>query len=616
MPRPIRERLEKELYPKLIYSPFLRLVLFNFWFRLVFVCFVLLLLFLALFLPRIWRVTPPGFLPVVKISGLDMTQAWSLKRSALKAQAAGEFERANYAWGAAVANNPGNPELFRGALRNVLQLPRPETKFIGPAVGQTTWLLKLTGTNQSDAELVSEVYDKFQFHDLTLRLLGPREDRLGPRAESLYLKALFYAGQIGVFAKRWERLSGQHTSAPELQLYQAAFLIGWGGPEQAAAARQQLDAAVEDPQQRITANRLYLVVSAARQDLDRYRASLQRLEQGQADTLLNHVIYWRLLASAGRKVEAKQLAQSFPRPPASGAEAVHLADVYLTLDLREEARRLLQRSTVAFGTSAELWARHANLLLEDKRWEDLRALALQIRQHDAVRDALAGYSYFLEGRAELGLERETVAEVAFQKAARLPFEHRTLGLAAATSMLKLGYPQPARDILLPLEKELEGSLDFWQTLFTAAHELKEPELMFTAATRAYELQPNSVVSANNYAAALLVSRTRPEEAVKLTLQILDWFPNSTGAQINHGLALLLNRRMNEAAALFKAINTNRLSALETTSLHLGSFEVFLNQQMFDKAREASERIDMKYLFPNQLKWLEQARQQLPAPAAK
>src|SRR5882762_4186695 len=121
MPRPIRERLETELYPKLIYSPFLRLVLFNFWFRLVFVCFVLLLLFLALFLPRIWRVTPPGFLPVVKISGLDMTQAWSLKRSALKAQAAGEFERANYAWGAAVANNPGNPELFRGALRNVLQ---------------------------------------------------------------------------------------------------------------------------------------------------------------------------------------------------------------------------------------------------------------------------------------------------------------------------------------------------------------------------------------------------------------------------------------------------------------------------------------------------------------
>jgi hypothetical protein len=616
MPRPIRDRLKKELYPKLIYSPFLRLVLFNFWFRLAFASFVLLLLFLALFLPRIWRVTPPGFLPVVKVSGLDMTQAWSLKRSALKAQAAGDFERANFAWGAAVANNPGDPELFRGALRNVLQLSRTEARIVGPAVGQTTWLLKLTGTNQADVELVSEVYEKFQLHELVLRLLAPREARLSPREESAYLRALFHGVQIGVFAKRWDRLSEQQKKDPELQLYHSAFLTGWGRSEQAAGARQRLDAAVEDPHRRITANRLQLVVSAARQDLDRYQASLQRLERWQADTLLNHIIYWRLLASAGRKAEAKQQAQSFPRPPASGAEAAHLADVYVTLDLRDEARQLLQRTTGVFGASAELWTRYANLLLEDKRWEDLRVLALQIRQHDAVRDSLAGYSYFLEGRAELGLQRTTLAEVAFQKASRLPFEHRALGLTVATSMLKLGYPKPARDILMPLEKEMGDDLDYWQTRFTVAHELREQELMFAAAAKAYELQPNSVVSANNYAAALLVNRTRAEEAIKLTLQILDWFPNSTGAQINHGLALLLNRRMNEAVALLKTVNTNRLSPLETTSLHLGLFEIFLNQQMFDKAREASDRIDVKYLFPNQVKWLELARQQLPAEPVK
>jgi hypothetical protein len=42
------ERLKRELYPRLIYSPFLRLILFNFWFRLAFVGFLSLLIFLAL----------------------------------------------------------------------------------------------------------------------------------------------------------------------------------------------------------------------------------------------------------------------------------------------------------------------------------------------------------------------------------------------------------------------------------------------------------------------------------------------------------------------------------------------------------------------------------------
>src|SRR5437899_1735838 len=112
------QRLKQKLAAKLIYSPFLRLVLFNFWFRLAFFCFAGLLIFLALFLPRIWQVTPPGFLPVVTISGLDMAQAWSLKRSALRATSAGNFELAADAWNTAIANNPANPELIRGALRN------------------------------------------------------------------------------------------------------------------------------------------------------------------------------------------------------------------------------------------------------------------------------------------------------------------------------------------------------------------------------------------------------------------------------------------------------------------------------------------------------------------
>ena len=43
---------------------------------------------------------------------MDLVQAWSLKRSALKAAAA-EDDDAAYAWQAAIANDAADPDLFR-----------------------------------------------------------------------------------------------------------------------------------------------------------------------------------------------------------------------------------------------------------------------------------------------------------------------------------------------------------------------------------------------------------------------------------------------------------------------------------------------------------------------
>jgi len=607
---------KRQLANRFVYSPLLRVLIFNFWFRFAFAGFILFLIFLGLFLPRIWRTTPAGFVPIVKISGLDMARAWSLKRGALRSMAAGDFNAAAYAWQAAVANHPASPELLRGALRNVLRLDRPDSKYQRPALGQSFWLLRLTGTNAADLELVSQVCDKFQFYDRTLRLLGPREDRLTPPEEAAYLKALFHSGQMARFAVRWDRLSEKRFSlTPELQLYHAAYLAGWSAASEARDGRQRLEAALEDPPQRILSNRLRLLVCAHVSDAGGYQESLQRLAQWQSDTLLEHVIYWQLLAALGRKDEARELARSFPRPPASSVETVRLAETYVVLDLRDEARQFLQQRVQQSGDSAEVWMLQANLLVEDRKWEELRELALQLRQHPAVPDTLVGYSHYLQGRAELGLDRPDVAETSFKKAAQRPFEDRALGLTAASSLLKLGYPAIARDILLPLEPGLAASPEYWQTLFASAYELKLPDLMSTAAARAYQLQPGNAVAANNYAATLLMNREHAEEAVRLTLQLASRFPNSTAARINHGLALLLNRRTGEAETLFRAVSPAKLSAREAASLQLGLFEVYFNKQQYDKARETSDRIDVKHLFPNQTKWLEETLRRMPAPPA-
>src|SRR6185369_3109145 len=115
--------LKSKLIGRLDNYPLLRQLVLEFWFRTAFlVCAVLLILF-PLFTRKIWTVSPPGVQPRIRISGLDLVQAWSLKRNAVKAMANGKNDEAAYAWQAAINNNPADPELVRGALRNVQSMP-------------------------------------------------------------------------------------------------------------------------------------------------------------------------------------------------------------------------------------------------------------------------------------------------------------------------------------------------------------------------------------------------------------------------------------------------------------------------------------------------------------
>ncbi len=465
---PGKDDFKLDLANRFVYFPLVRVLIFSFWFRVIFAGFLLFLVFLALFLPRIWRTTPAGFLPVIRISGLDMAQAWSLRRSALSSMKTGQLDQAAFAWQAAVAHNPANPDLVRGALRHVLQVERPAPPHQGAAIAQASWLLRLTATNAADVELVSQVYEKFHLYDSLLGLLGPRGDWLTAAEEAAYLKALFHSGQMAPFASRWERLKGQPRVEPDLELYHDAYQAGWGPPSTAGEGRRRLEAALTNPEQAILANRLQLFVCARLNDTDLYLASLQRLEQAQSDTLLEHVVYWRLLAALGRKEEARTLLRSFPRPPSSAAEALCLTEIQGALGLRAEARQLLEQCTSQFGNAQDIWLRLATMLREDRRWEDLRELALQLRQHPGMRDSLAGYSFYLEGCAELGLDRPAAADAVFRRVAHNAFENRALALSTAKSLLKLGYAAVARDLLLPLERDFGERADYWHGLLGAA----------------------------------------------------------------------------------------------------------------------------------------------------
>jgi hypothetical protein len=399
-------------------------------------------------------------------------------------------------------------------------------------------------------------------------------------------------------------------------LFQAAYLAAWGPPDAQSQGRRLLEAAGNESSLRILANRLQLRVCAQALEADGYAQALARLAEWRADRLPDHVRHWHLLATVGRKAEARQLAQAYVHPHLLPWEAGLLAQAYDSLGLQEHARRFLRRYAPELGDSdapwaAGLWTLYADLLIQNRQWDELQSLAMQIRLNEKARIPLLAFSHFMEGKALHSLNRRTQALAAFQNAARLPFYNLQMATQAAADLMAMGYPAIAWEILRPLEKSSGNSLPFWQAFFEAAYLNKEEDALFRAAAKAYELQPASPVSQNNYAAALLIHRQRPDEACKLTLALLGRSPDSLIAKVNHSFALAMNHRTAEAETLLRTANPERLNEQGLTIYYLNWFEVHCAQGQFDRAWDDLAHVNAKYLFPKQAKWLEQTRKTLP-----
>jgi tetratricopeptide (TPR) repeat protein len=630
-----RQELRARLLARLENHPLLRILVVERSFRLAFMAFTLVLISMALLLPRVWKVTPPGFRPVVRVRGLHFAQAWSLKRTARKAMAAGQLDQADYAWRSAVSRNPADTEALRGYLRNCLERGRADSKQVRSMITYGSWLLRLTRTNRVDAELIARVCDRSRLYDTVLYLLAPISDGLSPAGEAALLRAMFHSGKIQAFAARWEKAPRQVREAPDMPLYWAAYLVGWGPPGRIEESRKALQAALQEPGREVLVSRLEMAVKAQAGDAEGYRVSLERVRRAGEDTVVDHIVYWRLLSSGGRKEEAQAYAGEFiqaissiddeqkgewerdkdlrngVREPISAGELLRLVRVSSELGLQEEAVRLLQKQAARHGYSPEVWVAYADLLIGAKRWADLRELARQIRLESGVRDALEGYSFYLQGRAELGLERTSLAADAFEQTRRLLIPDPNLAIATAYSLSQLGREEVARDLLLAVEKEAAAIPAFWQTLFYVAYRLKDSELLKRSGARLVELRPDDLIAVNNYAAALLVARERPEEAVKLTFQVYTRNPNANASVVNHSLALLLSGRTDEAAEMLRGLAPDRLTPEEATSYYLALFEVHFNRGQYQEAWEISEKIDRQRLFPVQIQWIEGCKKRVP-----
>lgn len=595
--------------------PLIRMLILNSWFRVIVVLLVLGVLAAVVAIPTVWVATPRGFRPVVKISLVDRAQGWMLRRSAQRFAARGQSRESLRAWQAALANNRADVGALRESLRYVSDPGEVDGDLAREMLMQAAWLLRLTQTNRLDAGLAALVYGRFELYEDVLGLLEPVAQDLSLAEEAAYLKALFHAGRMETFSDRWPTAADRLARDPELALYHAAYQAGWGPPGTVAEGKRRLAAAGSGDRGEL-AIRLELAVSRHGMDLGAYSNVLERLDETGAARLADHLEYWRMLRNAGRTDEARRLAEGSALAPASPRELVELAGTYAALRLPDRGRKLYERYAAQFGDAdapwaARVWVGYASLLIENRNWQELRTMAIELRTLRRAGPAMAGFSALMEGRALHSLLFFDEAAVSFRRAVQLGFPSPEMALQGGIDLLRLGFPALAWDLLKPLEPALAGNAVYWQALADAAHLLKrDAKELLRVATEGHRLRPRNSSAQLNYAAALLINRARPEEAAEVTLDYLARNTNAVGARLIHSAALAMVQRYAEADDLLKTVDVRSLGDRERTFYHLTAFEVHLGLQQFEHARADAGRIRTEHLFPNQVEWIEAMRQRV------
>lgn len=599
----------RRMVSQLNYAPFLRILLTSFWFRYVFLCFLLTGLVLALALPKIWRATPEGFLPEVRTSIVDRLQAWSLRRTAEKLAGAGKYEPAVKAWESAIGNAPGKPDLTRGFLRSASEIG---TSKIAPRVFRhADWLLRLTRTNLADVALVTKAYTACGLQAAVPSLLEPLNERLTPELEVAYLRSLFESGSLGQFAARWERVQARLPADAELALYREAFLAGWGPAKDADSAQAKLAQAAVSGEHLALANRLVLQTASRRGDLVSCEQAITKLVEMKADRLLDHLAYWNLLQRQNQPEKARLLIDSFAELPRTPQEVVGFAELCVRAGLRPRARLLLERAAREMLGSAPVATAYANLLIEDQDWGALRALAVGLQAQPGLPMAWLAFCQYLSGLAELGEGHTEESKKTFASLGKLKCDDPILGLFVARGLLDLNQIGLAGTFLQQLEARLRSKVEFWMLVARAADAEKDTAYLLQATENAYRLAPDQALLANNYAGTLLLERSKPEEALRILAAQLEKNPQDPVLQANYAEALNQNRRPAEARELLLKTDPNALPAAARTQFFLTFFEVCVTLGRFQEAWSCRPLINPQDLYPAQQKRLAAIVETLP-----
>jgi len=598
-PGPPDDEPRAESSPEAIESDLLRILVTDPSFRWAAILALLMAGSVILAVVPIFVVSTPEIDPPFRASLLDKFQARALIRTAREAGAAGRLPESITAWKTALANDLASLEARRGALEVLTgstAWTQDDVRF-GYACG--TELLHRTATNRQEVLLFARFLDHVGHHPANVALLRDLATTDTGEIAGWFGRSLFLSRRMDRFEELWLRQrSGLMTTAP-MGLIGPAWEAGWGPITGMAAARDRLLAAEKDPKLQDEASRLVLMVAENLGDAAGYEAALARRAGRQADALADHLGLWRLLARTDRGGEVMDRLKAFQRPPASPAEAIGLVEALQAFGLGDRAVDLGLEQVKVFPYAPDLWLATAELLLGREDWTRLRQLAIGMRGETSLAGRMGAYSWYLDGRIDLALNRSLDAANAFGRTAEGASPDAVLVARMVAGMRRVNRPQEAAALLRRVEKDFADDPTFWFEVAGIAAETQDMDTLAEAVARSYRLQPDNPVFRHNQAAVLIATGRQPEEAVRLTLELLNRSPESVSCQINHALALILQQRFTDAAGLLARISWAGRSPPEETQMHYAWMLVEQSRGRPEAARTHARALRESELLPPQ-----------------
>lgn len=459
-------------------------------------------------------------------------------------------------------------------------------------------------------------------------------------------------------------------SEREFALVSLAYLTGSSpNPGERVRALELLREARNDRRTERRALNLEFLAYLSQRDAEACRRLLAEMREIGRDTIRHHTSLWRLLLAEGRNREAAELLARANLVPNSAWDAYQLARVQTLMGRLDEAKELLRgysQNVGWFGESlilmSEILMRQAGIIVdtanpllpaENTRSEknplnELRSLGIDILMRPDTRESLGAYGHFLQGVAEWahGNRGAPVTQAGqgatpgaaseyFDLAVRERFSSWSLAMRVASILVQLGGTSAwAEPILLSFQDEAfrqaDSLIDSNEPLLGRSDEVQrvvqylnllircaaqrgqhvQGNYLLQAAERLHRLMPGDAMASHYYAAALLIFRLRPEQAIAITLRLHQANPDQRGLAVNHAAALLQNGRAQEAEDLLRSLfftpDEVRAGNPDLTQYNLIRFEANWHLGNFTAARIYLDRIRQAQLYPAQKEWLEAA----------
>ncbi len=560
---------------------------------------------------RLWRVTPRGFIPEIRISGFDALEARMESRAARACWVRHDDSGALNHWRASVNANPADPIALRELVRTEGHLPQRNRAALDRLGGEVQWLLRLTATNRADLDLAVQVLDSLHAEELLGAVLAADRADRSPFQRRERAKWHLRSGRFDAFEAEARTLTALDTASDSSwPLYWLAWIAGTDLSDRGAEALRSLreeeasntesGPASDSTRTHLICLRLEYVVSMHRQDPHAVRIALSRLREARGDTPVDHARFWNLLANLGREDEARTLAQSFADPPVTVDELEWIGASLVRLGLTNEAVDSYRRWCERPEGRGRIWVTLGSLLVRLERWREAGDLAGQMRSHPTEVVSWIGYSHYLDGlsllangqtNAALGTLRRMLEPSRFDPGALV-----TVG----SDLIHRGFPEITAELLLRHESGASESVRYWQTLVQAALVLQDSSLLLQAAQREWDLKPESLDATNDLAVALLINEREPERARELTRRVLELDPGSSSALIHHSLALLGTGQVRAARPLLESVDLDSLTPRQRHALAYA--RVLLGSQSGRPVEVAREMQFLRpaWLFPGQI----------------